>query len=171
MKKRALLLVVIIVAMVGALAYSGIYVPYQRQVELIQAQKAQEQANQQTQADVASLLHTIEQYHKRLPTEPDPSWLVRETVALAQKAGVQVTNISQEDPQPFAGFTRLAVNLQFAASYHQLGAFLDDIEHADRFIRVDRINVNHTTARNEPLASVQLVFSTIYLPPALPTSS
>ena len=170
MKKPSFLLGIMVVAMVGAFAYTGVYVPSQRQVQLIQAQQTQERANQRTQADVASLLKTIEQDRKRLPKEPDPSWLVRETVALAQKAGLEITSINQEDPQGFPGFTRLAVNLQVTASYHQLGAFLDDIEHAESFIRVDRINLGHTTMRDEALASIQLVFSTIYLPPALPKS-
>jgi len=166
MKHPTFLLGIIVVAMVGLVTYTWIYVPSQRQVQLIREQKVKEQANQRTQADVVALLKTVEQYRERLPKEPDPSWLVRETVTLAQKAGLQITSISQEDPQTFPEFTRLTVNLQFAASYHQLGAFLDNIEHAEPFIRVDRINLSHTT-KDEASASIQLAFSTIYLPPLL----
>ena len=120
--------------------------------------------------NLAKLLSAIEEYRKRLPGESDPSWLVRETVALAQKADVQLTNITQEEPQQVSGFTRLAVNLQFSASYHQLGAFLDDIERAARFIRVDHMTVTRTGERDDQaLAQIQLALSTVYLPPVLPT--
>ena len=168
MKKPTLLLGIIAVAIVCSIAYTSIYVPAQQQVQLIQTQKTKERASQRTQADVAALLKTIEAYRKRLPSEGDPSWLVRETVALAQKAGVEISSINQEDPQKFSGFTRLAVNLQFTASYHQLGAFLDAIEHGDHFIRVDRIGLSRSNSRSgEGMASIKLAFSTIYLPPVL----
>ena len=167
MQKPVLLLGMIVVATTVLFAYTGIYMPYQRQVQLLDTQNAKEHANQRTQADVAALLKTIEHYRTRLPSERDPSWLIRETVAIAQKSGVQITNINQDPPQEFTGFTRLSVAVQFSASYHALGAFLDDIEHADRFIRVDRINVNRAYAGNNEAASIQLGLSTIHLPPVM----
>ena len=167
MQKPAFLLGIIVVAITGSIAYTMIYSPYQKQVRLIQVAKTQEQANQRTQADVAALLTTIEEYRKRLPKERVPSWVVRETVALAQKDGVQITSINQEDPQEFPGFTRLTADLQFTASYHQLGAFLDDIEHGAHFIRVDRVALIRTATKDEGTASIRLAFSTIYLPPVL----
>ena len=167
MGKPALLLGIIMVAMTGLIAYTVVYVPSYRQVQLIQVKEAKEQANQRAQADAVALLKTVEAYRKRLPSERNPSWLVRETLALAQKAGVQIANISQEEPQSFAGFSRLTVSLQFTASYHQLGAFLDQVEQSDRFIRVDRVNVQPAGAKDEGTATIKLSFSTIYLPPVL----
>ena len=168
MQKPAFLLGVIVVAITSSIAYTVFYNPYQKQVQLIRVQKTQERANQRTQADVAALLTTIEAYRKRLPKERVSSWVVSETVALAQKDGVQITNINQEDPQEFPGFTRLTADLQFTASYHQLGAFLDDIEHGVHFIRVDRVTLSRTaTKKDEGTASIKLAFSTIYLPSAL----
>ena len=168
MKKPTFLLGIIAVAIVCSIAYTSIYVPAQKQVQVIQTQKSKERASQRTQADVAALLKTIEAYRKRLPSERDPSWLVRETVSDARKAGIEVSSINQEDPQDFSGFTRLTVNLQLTASYHQLGAFLDEIEHGEPFIRVDRINLSRAlSSRGEEMASIKLAFSTIYLPPVL----
>ena len=167
MQKPAFLLGIIVVAITGSIAYTMIYLPYKKQVQSIQVQKTQEQVNQRTQADVAALVTTIEGYRKRLPKERDPSWLIHETVALAQKDGVQITSINQEDPQEFSGFTRLTADLQFTASYHQLGAFLDDIEHSDHFIRVDHVTLSRPATKDEGIASIKLAFSTIYLPPVL----
>ena len=167
MKKPTFLLGMIVVATSVLFAYTGIYAPYQKQGQLLQTQHAKEQTNQRTRADVAALLKTIESYRRRLPSERDPSWLIRETVAIAQKSGVEITNINQDPPKEFTGFTRLSVAVQFSASYHALGAFLDDIEHADRFIRVDHINVSRRYAGNNEEATIQLGLSTVYLPPVM----
>ena len=167
MQKPSFLLGMIVVAITGSIAYTMTYLPYKKQTQLIQAQKTNEGANQRTQADAAVLLTTIEKYRKRLPKEPDPSWLIRETVALAQKGGLQITSINQEDPQAFPGFTRLTADVQFTASYHQLGAFLDEIEHSDHFIRVDRVTLSRKGMTGEGIASIKVAFSTVYLPPVL----
>ena len=147
------------------IGYNYVHAPQQRQVRLIHTQIAQEQQLQRTQAEVADLLLQIDRYRKRLPEEPDPSWIVRDLVTLAQQAGIQLTSITQEAPQPSAQqLTRVAVAVQFSASYHQLGTFLDAIERSKRFIRVERLNI----ARVDPAAShapIQLVLSTMYFPP------
>lgn len=164
--KPTLLIGVIGLALTGWIGYHGIYARQQERVHLIQAQVAQEQANQDAQQQVATLLAQIEQYHKRLPPEPDPSWLVREAVAIGQKAGLELTTITKESPQQFQQFTRLAINLHFTATYHQLGTFLDHLEQSDHFIRVEHLAVNGPQEARGP-ASVELVLSTIYLQPVV----
>ena len=152
------------VAITLVVSYYAIYVPYKNQASLIRTQIAEEQTNQQMQGDVASLLREVEQYRKRLPQEPDPSWLVHEVVGLAQKAGVQPTTISQEPPQPYGQFTRLGVTIQISATYHQLGSLLDAIERSDRFIQVERLLVNRIEDGGP--AMINLTLGTLYLPQA-----
>ena len=153
------------VAIIALIGYNFIYVPRRHEVRVIETQRAEERVKQETAAEVAALLHQIERYRKRLPQEPDPSWLVREVVALAQKSGVEIASITQTAPQALGQFTLLAASVQFRASYHQLGRFLDDIERSDRFIRVESIHV--APFAGEELASIQLTFSTLFLPPVL----
>ena len=162
--KPTLLIGVMGVVLGGLIGYHGIYVRHAEQARLIQSQIAQEQTDQHMQAEAAVLLTQIEQYRKRLPEEPDPSWLVREAVELGQKAGLELTTISQESPKPFAQFVRLAITLHFTATYHQLGTFLDYLEGSDRFIRVDHLNLQSSKDGSGP-ASVELTLSTFYLPP------
>jgi Tfp pilus assembly protein PilO len=141
-------------------------VPQQRRVSLIQAQVAQEQATQEMQQAVAALLDDLEAQRRQLPQEPDPSWLVREVVAVAQQSGVQLTTITQEPVQPFDQYTRLGVTLQLNASYHQLGAFLDELERSPAFIRVERIGLTRGVEDDKP-AVIQVRLSTVYVPPLL----
>jgi Tfp pilus assembly protein PilO len=154
---------VIIVATACGIGYYGIHVPAQNEVRLIHTQIAEERAVQGTKGEAAALLAQVEGYRARLPENADPSWLAQEVVALAQQAGVQVTTITQAPPQQNNAFTLLAVNLQLAASYHQLGAFLDEVERSPHFIRVDRLSVDRTDGDERGL--VQVTFSTVVLPP------
>jgi len=100
-----------------------------------------------------------------LPQASDPSWLAREVVALAQAAGLQPGSIVQEAPQPVGPFTRLVVNLQLMASYHQLGEFVDAVERSERFIHVERLHIERV--REDETATIQLTLSTMVLPPVV----
>ena len=155
----------IIVATACGIGYYGIHVPAQNEVRLIQTQIAEERANQNTKGDVSALLSQIERYRERLPKDADPSWLAQEVMALAQKTGIQLATITQDAPQQLDTSTHLSVNLQLTATYHQLGAFLDEVERSPHFIRVDRLSVDRIEGDDRGL--VQVTFSTVVLPPVL----
>ena len=167
--KPSSLIGVIGVALVGWLGYNSFYVPQQRRAQQITAQIEQEQANQRAQAEVAAQLQRIERYRLRLAQDPDPSLLVRDVVTLAQTVGLQVTGLVQELPQPRDSATRLGVTLQFTASYHKLGAFVAMLERSKHLIRIERIRVNHADQDEGP-PSIQMVLSTLHLPPLLSPS-
>jgi Tfp pilus assembly protein PilO len=164
--KEMLLIGVIGVAISLPLGYNMIYVPQQVKVVSIKRQIAEEQKKQQTESEVALLLQQLQQYRDRLPQEPDPSWLVREVVPLAEKAGVQLATIRQEVPQESDQYTRLSIILQFAAPYHRLGAFLDDIERSERFIRVERVRVSQ--GRDDDPPKIEVTLESFYLAPLTP---
>ncbi len=161
---QTLLLGLIGVVLAGLFGYHGIYAPKQKQVRVIQTQITDEQTNQQAQANVAGLLKQVEQYRDRLAPEPDTSWLAREVVALSKGVGVQLSAINQDAPQAVKKFTRLSISLQFSASYHQVGQFLDALERSDRFLHVDRLDMGRP-AEDGKSAIVRLTVSTFYVPP------
>jgi Tfp pilus assembly protein PilO len=92
--------------------YNNLYGRQQNRVRLIRQQLAQEKADQQARKDTADLISQVEQYHAQLPSEPDPSWLVREARAAGQKSGVDITSISQQNPETGKQATALSVVLQ-----------------------------------------------------------
>lgn len=156
----------IAVAVVAFLSYTMLK-GHQEKIHLIQQQSEHEEAVQNTQADVAVMLRQIDEYRKRLPAQPNPSWLVSEAVALGEQSGLQFTAISQDAPRELQSqFTRLAITLEFAASYHELGRFLDRVEHSNRFMRVEHLDVTSPRERGGQ-ATVQLTLSTVYVPPAV----
>lgn len=164
--RQTLLLGVTGVAFVCLFGYHKVYLPQREQVRLIRNQIAQEQASQRSQADVARVLLQVEGYRNRLAPDADPSWLVRELVRLGEQSNIQFTTIDQDPPQPYQKVTRLTVNLQLQASYHQLGTFLDELERSERFIRVDHFSLTPRGDKEGDLASIRLVVSAFYLPPS-----
>ena len=56
-----------------------------------------------------------------------------------------------------------AVNVEFTASFHQLGTFLDRLERAEPFIRIERLQVAPPQSSKEA-ATIRAVFSTLYIP-------
>ncbi|MBI4597262.1 MAG: type 4a pilus biogenesis protein PilO [Candidatus Omnitrophica bacterium] len=156
-------------ALAGLFGYHVIYKGHQATVSRLRALTVQEQQTQKLQADVAALYGRVERYRARLAPEPDPSWLANRVVALGEQAGLKFTTIDREAPQASAHYTRLAVTLQFQASYHQLGAFLDQLERAEHFFRVERMEMAKPQTDRE-LSSVLLVLSTFHLPRIQPAT-
>jgi hypothetical protein len=59
------------------------------------------------------------------------------------------------------------INVQFTATYHKLGAFLDRLERATLFIRVDQLELSDP-AKDTGEASIRLTVSTLYVPSLAP---
>lgn len=164
--KPTLLLGAMMVAFAAYFGYHVVYLPQQAERRQVPVALDQEQANQRAQAEVAAIARSIESFRRRLPPEADASWLVNQVPSLANEAGVQVTRMVPEPLRDMNGVTRLGVELQVTATYHQLGAFLDRLERAAVFIRVDRVDLDHTAAA-EPSSqrAARVILSTLYVPP------
>lgn len=168
------------IVLTGLVGYNFIHAPQRRQTGRLQAQLAEQQLKQQTVTELAALFQDLERYRERLPAAPDPSAFTQEIVALAQQAGIQLTSINQQPPETVGPLTTIALNVEFSASYHQLGAFIDTLERSHRFIRVNQFSfaggdtampqatAGHDKEPGEPQVSVRLTCSTFYLPPLLP---
>jgi hypothetical protein len=162
---------------IGALVLSGfvgyhvVYLPKSNEVASIRTQIRAADAAQSDRVKLAGLMTRVARYRQRLPQAADPSWLAREVVELSRRAGIQLTGMTQEPPHPLHGgegsapLTRLAVDLKFRTSYHRFGAFLDAIERAEPFLRIDELDVTAPRDVGEE-AEIRLVVSTGYIPPA-----
>ena len=163
---KAQLVVAALAVAVGLPAGYNVAKGHQEQLRLIQKQIAQARTTRQTEGQITATMGQIERYRARLPSEPSPSWLVHEAVALGEQVGLQLTTIDQDPPQDQQAYTRLGITLEFSATYHQVGRFLDLIERSERFIRVERLEVSPSRTGENNRASVRLVLSTVYVPPA-----
>jgi len=159
---QAFLIVIMGVAASGIVGYNQCYLPQLRKAQRIQQQIEQEQTNQQLATEVAGVFRQIERYRQQLPQEPDPSWVVRQAVTLGQRAGILLTNITPVPAEERPQYTRLSVGLQFRASYHQLGAFLDQIERDPSFFLIERLELGEPAEQSDQ-AAVQMTLSTLHV--------
>ena len=162
MLKPATVITFIGLVVVGLIGSRAVYLPQQAQVRRLQAEIAEEQATQELRAAAAAQFQQLAQLRNRLPPEPDPSWLVSRLVELARRSGISLTSITQQSSQELSMFRRLAVSAQFTASYHELGTFVDAIERAQEFLRVDRLSITQPNA--SPQITVDMEVSTLYVP-------
>ena len=154
----------VIFAVTGWVGYNKVWSGSQERLRAIDAQIKSETELQRTQVAVAEVLIRIEQYRERLAPSPDPSWLANQVNSIGQQAGLKTFNTDQETPQETSQYTRLAVRLDFPATYHQLGRFLDSLERADALFRVERLDVGRPVKDGDPSA-VSMTVSTLYVPP------
>lgn len=139
------------------------------QLAQVRQRIAQEHALQQTQTEIIAAMKQADRYRKRLPSEPNASWLVNEVVALSEQANVPLSTITQSPPQIFPQLTRLAIEIECMVSYHQLGDFLDRLERAEPFIQVEHLEIL-SKDEQEGALRVRLALSTVYLTPAADTA-
>lgn len=159
--KPALVSGAIVLAFAGYFGYNHVYLQEQQEVSKLREQLTEQQQTQELRSQVALSLEQIERFRKRLPTEPETEWLVREVGRLAEEAGVHLTSIVPQSPKKLEEFTHLAVALQFAASYHRLGKFISILENSPAFLKVEALEVSRVQGAT---AQVGLTVSTLYSP-------
>lgn len=153
------------VAIVTLIGYHRIHGGQQAQVRLIQTQLAKEQADQEAQREAAMLLRQLETYRQRLPQALDESWLVRHVTAAAQAQGIELSTISQQQPQSLKAFTRLSAKFQFSATYHQVGQLVAQLEGGDTFLRVESLKITSPAEEENGRAAIEMTMGTLYMPP------
>jgi len=154
----------LVMVLAGYVGYRTIYQTHQQRWQALQARMADEQQTQTLRAQVARVVAEVEQFRKRLPPEPEPGWLVQEVTRLADEAGVQLATIAPISPRTIEGLDGcvvLAVTVNFAASYHQLGTFVSALEHAPVFLRIDELQLARS---GEGMANIELTVGSVYVP-------
>lgn len=160
---------VIVLALGGYFGYHIAYVRPLDSIEQIHQQLEEARQTQTLRTHVASAIITLEEPRQRLALRPDSTWLLQEVGKLAEEAGIQVASMTPRPPQPRGEATFLSVLLQFTASFHELGQFLNRIESHERFIRVDRVEVTPQAGASGK-AQMQVALSALYLSSLHPTA-
>jgi Tfp pilus assembly protein PilO len=159
----------LVVVVSGFVGYNNIYKPHEAEVRQIQTKIAEETANQTMQADTAAVLKQVESYRKRLPPARDPAWLADQVLAIADRTGLQLSSIGRDAPAEVGGgLTRLSVSLSGFATYHEVGAFVDEVERSQSYLRIEKLTISPSgDATTGEKGSVQIQVSSVYVPPVV----
>ena len=88
----------------------------------------------------------IDYYEKKLPSQKEIPKLLEHLSEIANQAGVKIVGIK---PVDVAGEKRIEediyqetpINIDAKCGYHQLGRFIQELESADRFMKIDDIRI------------------------------
>ena len=158
--KPALISGIIVLAVGGYFGYHNAYVGPQEKLERVEQELKEAHEEQSLRTHVASSLQALEERQRRLAPKPDRSLLLQVADRLAQEAGIEITSISPEPHGEWGDFTRVAVSLEFTATFHELGHFLSGVERAEPSIRIEHLDLS--PVRRSEGARVRLLLSTLY---------
>ena len=157
-----------------AVGWYGIYRPQRARLQAALADQVEEQQKTAVQRDIAAREALLRSYRERLPKTADTDWLIAQSALIAGKTGMPLTTVTPAQPIAEQGYTRLAITVESAATYHELGRFVSALESAQPFIRVDDVKVEAampaatggTAAGGAPANrhKITLTLSTLYLP-------
>ena len=160
--KPAVVSGVILLAFAGYFGYHTVYLDSHRKIKKLQEQLTEQRRTQELRVEVARSLQAIGRLRERLPAEPETEWLVREVSKRAEEATLLLKAITPDVPKRLPDVTPVTVSFQFTASYSQLVNFLQALEQADVFMRVDDLDIGRS---RQGVSPIRLTVSTLYLSP------
>lgn len=160
---------VVVLVLAGYVGYHGVHRRYQQEMTQLQAQLHDRQEVQDMRTQLAGALGTLERKRQRLAPMPSVDWLVQEIDTIAAATGLRLTRIVPQRPESVDDFTRIAVSLEFSASYHELGTFVSSLESGPHLIHVDSLAIGRAASEEEGTSAMTLLVSAWYVPP-LPTA-
>lgn len=159
---KPVMLTAAIVLVIGSRAAYNVYDQSRQEIGRISEQLTHAQQVHALREELASELARLEQAQTRFAPAPDAEWLIRDISQLAQESGIDLAAIVPQPPQPFGEMTHLAVTLQARTpSYHQLGRFVDGLEHLPAVLRIEELSVSKGS---HDYLQVRMTVGSIYAP-------
>lgn len=102
------------------------------------------------QAKTAGLKGEVEDYQKKLPAESELPNLLASVSGIAQDSGLRLIDMARVKPEPsfldekeklLPLCKEILYKVTLKGGYHQLGAFVNKLENADRFFRLKNVRV------------------------------
>ena len=96
------------------------------------------------ESELALLEDVYDSFVKRLPVQSEFPVFLEIISRLAKKNNIKIIAIEPQksvDSEEFF-YQKIPVYVDASCSYHNLGAFLNDLEYAEKFIRVDTLEIS-----------------------------
>lgn len=90
---------------------------------------------------VAEAEDQIAYFERRLPNSPEAPELFEQLKRIAWQTGLRYTSIDRLPPVEHKLYTEIPMRISLVVDYHGLGSFINRIESAPRFAKVDNIDI------------------------------
>jgi type IV pilus assembly protein PilO len=100
---------------------------------------------------MASVSEKVELYEKMLPAEKEIPSLLENLSAMAKSSGVKIVGITpvslqEESRVKKQVYKEIPIQISAKSGFHELGAFLSNLEGADRFMKVSDIQIKSNSS-------------------------
>ncbi len=120
---------------------------------------------------IASYGQKINRYEKMLPAEKEIPALLEDLSAMARESNIKIVGITpvavgagkDSRPQGASIYQEIPILINAKSGYHELGNFINNLENADRFMKVVDIGIRANRQTPEK-HDVELVVMTYILP-------
>lgn len=132
--------ITIIIVLVVSLAF--IYKPFLNKCKTLRSSILQERDRNLLIGKIRALGRHLKVYEKRIPQKGrGVSWLLSQISEMAAEESIEIISIKPGMPEGHRLYTKVYVILDTASTYHQLGRFVSRVESAEKFFRVESINI------------------------------
>ena len=149
--------------------------PTKRAQAGMQKELAEAKTLHEARLHVQRLSDDVRAMHKQFAPSADTEWLMNQLAARLQEAGLRTESIVPHTPVSIQDFQQLSVTVQLAASYHQIGKLLSQLENSEAMIWVQELTIDKsreqpvwgadaTRSGSSTLPRVSLTLATLYVP-------
>jgi len=131
----------IIIALVLAIGITFIYMPLVNKSKSLRADILSERDKNILIGRIRALTKYIKVYDNRIPDAGSISWLLSEISDIASKEHIEISSIKPGTPEGYGLYTKLAVIVDTASTYNQLGRFIAKIESSEKFLKVESADI------------------------------
>ncbi len=145
------LIFVVFLAAVSVVPPMGLYYNIQEYRETVEKNAAAAKELAQAQKKVKELpelrkrvqesQELIAYYERRLPDSPEAPELLEDLKRLALESGLRFTTLKRQETKDRGAYIEIPMSVSMLVDYHGLGDFINRIENADRFAKVDNLNI------------------------------
>lgn len=85
----------------------------------------------------------------------DKTWLIEQLNAIAQKTGFSILSILPEDPKRVGEYLdRTSVRIDAEGGYHQLGAFVSEVESLNAYVKILSLDINSEASSQQAVVGL-----------------
>lgn len=121
---------------------------YQAQVRLNHLQRLREEG--------PAFQERLDVFEQLMPGEPKQEELLEFFYQAAQDNSLQLWDVQFEDAASKEGYTEIPLQLSLEGNYHHLLYLLEDLQKADRAIRIDRVGLGRLEEQQQLRAEINL---------------
>lgn len=138
-----------VTATVVAVAYLGIYMPLNGQIEQTSAEVRHARKLLELAGDIESLRAQYQSFRGRLPKQSDPNEWVQYVLGGLRRFPLKLAALDCDSPRPMGPYSTVVMRMELEGGFFAMDAFLRWLESNERLFRLDSLKIAPSRSSNE----------------------